>query len=101
MAGTDSRFPQDLRRLRGCRSVRILSRSLRQPNEDRQSLASQDVPVFLEKAAIAAAVFARAGDDWVGHVVTGAIDPNPPDIGISVPETEIYAGLDLTSAAAG
>jgi len=57
MVGTDSRFPQNLRRLRGCRSVRILSRSLRQPNEDRQYLAPRDVLVFLEKAAIAATMF--------------------------------------------
>jgi Uma2 family endonuclease len=57
--------------------------------------------VMLEQAAVAAAVFVRTGEDWVGHVVTGAIDLDLPEIGISVPLTELYAGLDLRSSTAG
>jgi len=70
-------------------------------NEEYRATPSIRRYVMLEQAAIAATVFARAGEDWIGHVVTGAIDLNLPEIGISVPLTELYTGLDLTSAAAG
>jgi hypothetical protein len=56
---------------------------------------------MLEQTAVAATVFVRTGEDWVGYVVTGAIDLDLPEIGISVPLTELYAGLDLTSSTAG
>jgi len=64
-------------------------------------LAPQDVLVFLEQAAIAARVFVSAGEDWIGHIITGTIELDLPEIGISVLMTEPYAGLDLASAAAG
>jgi Uma2 family endonuclease len=70
-------------------------------NEEYRATPSIRRYVMLEQTAVAATVFVRAGEDWVGHVVTGAIDLDLPEIGISVPLTEFYAGLDLTSSTAG
>jgi hypothetical protein len=44
-------------------------------------------------------VLVRAGEDWIGHVVTGAIDRKLPEIGISVPLSEVYRGLEFSDAA--
>ncbi len=100
-----------------------MSRSLCRPNDRRRRRASHDVPVSrhvpvtrheachgkpsirrwvtAEHGAIAATMLVRTGEDWIGRVVTGAIDPNLPETGIPVPLAEPYAGLDLTGAAAG
>ncbi len=69
-------------------------------NEEYRATPSIRRYVMLEQAAVAATVFVRVGEDWVGHIVTGATDPMLPEIGISVPLAELYAGLDLTSAVA-
>ena len=42
-----------------------------------------------------ATLFARVGDDWVGHIVSGKATLDMPEIGISVPLTELYEGVDL------
>jgi len=70
-------------------------------NEEYRATPSIRRYVMLEQAAVAATVFVRADTDWVGHVLTGAIALDLPEIGISVPLAELYAGLELASAAAG
>jgi Uma2 family endonuclease len=51
--------------------------------------------VMLEQTRVAATVFARVGEDWVGHVVTGETVLPMPEIGIELPLTELYAGVEL------
>jgi hypothetical protein len=34
-------------------------------------------------------MFARVGDDWVGHIVSGNTILDLPEIGISVPPAEL------------
>jgi Uma2 family endonuclease len=51
--------------------------------------------VMLEQDQQAATVFARAGDDWVGHVMSGDVVLAMPEIGIEVPLAELYEGVDF------
>ena len=50
---------------------------------------------MLEQTHMAATVFARAGDDWVGHVMTGDVSLAMPEIGIEVPLAALYDGVEL------
>ncbi|HUB16353.1 MAG TPA: Uma2 family endonuclease [Acetobacteraceae bacterium] len=52
--------------------------------------------VMPEQDAIGATVFARAGDDWVGHVLGADAVLDTPELGISVPLTELYEGVDFS-----
>ena len=49
--------------------------------------------VILEQSSQAATVFTRAGDDWIGHLLTGDAVLEMPDIGISIPLAELYEDL--------
>ncbi len=49
--------------------------------------------VMLEQARRAATAFARAGDDWAGHVVTGDAVLAMAEIGVELPLAEVYAGI--------
>ena len=51
--------------------------------------------VMLEQDRQAATVFARAGDDWVGHVVSGDAVLVMPEIGIELPLAELYEGVSF------
>ncbi len=51
--------------------------------------------VMLEQAWRAATVFARAGDDWVGHVVMGDAVLVMAEIGVELPLAEVYVGIAL------
>ena len=51
--------------------------------------------VMLAEDRQQATVFARAGDDWVGHIVSGDTILQMPEIGISVPLAELYDGVAL------
>jgi Uma2 family endonuclease len=51
--------------------------------------------VLLEQDRQAATVFSRDHDDWVGHLFAGDTELAMPEIGISVPLAELYAGVDL------
>jgi hypothetical protein len=42
-----------------------------------------------------ATVFARAGDDWVGHVVGPDTMPSMPEIAIDLPLAELYEGVEF------
>jgi Uma2 family endonuclease len=64
-----------------------------QKNEEYRATPSVQRYVMLEQDRIAATVFSRAGDDWVGHVLVGAAILAMPEIGIEVPLAELYEGL--------
>ena len=49
--------------------------------------------VMPEQTAIAATMFERAGDDWVGHLVTGDAMLAMPEIGVELRLAEIYTAL--------
>jgi len=53
--------------------------------------------VMLEQDRIAATVFERSGDDWVGHVLGEQAVLQMPEIGIGLPLVELYEGIDLSS----
>lgn len=62
-------------------------------NEEYRLTPSIQRYVMLEQARRAATVFARAGDDWVGHVLTGDAALAMPEIGVELPLAEVYAGI--------
>ncbi len=62
-------------------------------NEEYRLTSSIQRYVMLEQARRAATVFARTGDDWVGHVLTGDAVLAMPEIGIELPLAEVYAGI--------
>lgn len=62
-------------------------------NEEYRATPSVQRYVMLEQDRIAATVFSRAGEDWVGHVLVGDTVLAMPEIGIEVPLPELYEGL--------
>lgn len=52
--------------------------------------------VFLEQDRIAATVFTREGDDWIGRLFGDGDALAMPEIGITLPLAELYADLDLS-----
>ncbi|MEO9191907.1 MAG: Uma2 family endonuclease [Acetobacteraceae bacterium] len=60
----------------------------------------QDTPsvaryVLLEQLRPAATVFERAGDDWVGHVLESPAVLAMPEIGIELPLSELFEGVEF------
>jgi Uma2 family endonuclease len=55
--------------------------------------------VMLEQAQMAATVFSRQGDDWVGRVVSGAAVLAMPEIGVELPLAELYEGVTFPEPA--
>jgi Uma2 family endonuclease len=51
--------------------------------------------VMLEQTRMAATVFTREGDDWVGRLASGEAVVAMPEIGIELPLAALYAGVDL------
>lgn len=51
--------------------------------------------VILEQDRIAATVFSRVDGDWVGHVLFEEAVLAMPEIGVEVPLTQFYEGLEL------
>jgi Uma2 family endonuclease len=64
-------------------------------NQEYRDTASIQRYVMLEQDQQAATVFTRAGDDWVGHVMSGDVVLAMPEIGIEVPLAELYEGVEL------
>jgi len=62
-------------------------------NEEYRATASVQRYVMLEQDRVAATVFSRAGDDWIGHIFVGEATLAMPEIGIEVPLAEFYEGL--------
>lgn len=65
-------------------------------NAEHRATASVQRYVMLEQDSQAATVFAREGERWVGSLLTGDAVLSMPEIGIEVPLTELYEGLDFT-----
>lgn len=53
------------------------------------------IQCLLEQDQQAATVFARAGDDWVGHVVSGDAVLVMPEIGIEVQLAKLHEGVSF------
>ena len=70
-------------------------------NQEYRDTPSIQRYVMLEQDRQAATVFARAGDDWVGHVVSGDAVLAMPEIGIELPLAELYEGVSFPEAEAG
>ena len=66
-------------------------------NREYAATASVQRYVMLEQVEIGGTMFERAGDDWVGHLLTAGSVVAMPEIGIELPLAELYDGLDLTS----
>ena len=62
-------------------------------NQEYRDTPSVQRYVMLAQERRQATVFARAGNDWVGHIVTGDAVLEMPEIGISVPLTELYENV--------
>jgi Uma2 family endonuclease len=64
-------------------------------NEEYRDTPSIQRYVMLAQDRQQATVFARVGDDWVGHIVSGDGVLQMPEIGITVPLTELYEGISF------
>jgi Uma2 family endonuclease len=64
-------------------------------NEEYRDTPSVRRYVMLAQDRRFATVFAREGDDWVGHIVSGDAILDMPEIGIEIPLAELYEGIDL------
>ena len=51
--------------------------------------------VMLDQDAIAATVFERASEDWVGHLLTGDAVLAMPEIGVELRLADIYEGIEI------
>ena len=69
-------------------------------NQEHRDTPSIQRYVMLTQDLQQATVFARAGGDWVGRIVSGNAMLDLPEIGISVPLVELYEGGDLQPPAA-
>src|SRR5487761_2348230 len=59
-------------------------------NQEYRDTPSIQRYVMLEQDFVGALVFARAGDDWVGHVLGADAVLAMPEIGIDVPLADLY-----------
>lgn len=64
-------------------------------NEEYRATPSIQRYVMLEQTRQAATVFARAGEDWAGHVLTGAALLAMPEIGVELPLAELYVDVEF------
>jgi len=70
-------------------------------NEEYRGTPSIQRYVMLEQTRQAATVFSRAGDDWIGHVLTDRAVLVLPEIGVELPLTDLYAGMELSEPSSG
>lgn len=68
-------------------------------NEEYRDTPSIQRYVMLAQDRQLATVFARVGDDWVGHIVSGAAVLDMPEIGIEVPLGDLYEGISFEPGA--
>jgi Uma2 family endonuclease len=68
-------------------------------NEEYRLTPSVQRYVMLEQDEIAATVFAREGERWVGTLLKGDAFLSMPEIGIEVPLAEFYEGLEFAGNA--
>ena len=62
-------------------------------NQEYRDTPSIQRYAILEQDFVGATVFARAGDDWVGHVLGADAVLVMPEIGIELPLSELYEGV--------
>jgi Uma2 family endonuclease len=67
-------------------------------NAEYQATPSIQRYVMLEQDRMAATVFARVGDDWVGHLLTGSAVLAMPEIAAELPLAEVYDGVRLSDS---
>ena len=67
-------------------------------NQEYRDTPSIQRYVILEQDFVGATVFARAGDDWVGHVVGADAVLTMPEISIDIPLAELYEGVEFGAA---
>lgn len=70
-------------------------------NEEYRATRSIRRHVMLEQTCQAATVFARTDGDWIGHVLTGGVVLAMPEIGVTLPLDEAYAGVELAEVPGG
>ena len=56
---------------------------------------------MLEQDFIGATMFARDGEDWVGHVLGADAMLSMPEIGIEVSLSALYEGVDFAATEPG
>ena len=66
-------------------------------NQEYRDTPSIQRYVILEQEFVGATEFARAGDDWVGHVLGADALLAMPEIGIELPLAELHEGIDFGS----
>lgn len=64
-------------------------------NQEYRDTPSIQRYMILEQDRQAAMVFSRDHGDWAGHVIANETELPMPEIGISIPLAEIYAGVEL------
>jgi Uma2 family endonuclease len=64
-------------------------------NEEYRDTPSIRRYVMLAQDRQQATVFARVGDDWVGHIVSRDAVLDMPETGVSVPLAELYEGISF------
>jgi Uma2 family endonuclease len=69
-------------------------------NQEYRDTPSIQRYVMLEQDRQAATVFARAGDDWVGHLVAAEQMLAMPEIGVELPLVELYEGVAFATPGA-
>lgn len=62
-------------------------------NQEYRGTPSIQRYVMIEQDRMAATVFERAGDDWVGHLLIGEAVLAMPEIGVELALAEVYAGV--------
>ena len=66
-------------------------------NREYASTASVHRYVMLEQDQIAATVFERVGERWIGGILAADCTLRAPEIGIEIPLAELYEGLDFSN----
>ncbi len=64
-------------------------------NQEYRDTPSIQRYVMLEQDCQGATMFARAGDDWVGHVLSDDAVLAMPEIGVDLPGAELYEGVSF------
>lgn len=67
-------------------------------NEEYRATASIHHYVMLEQTAVAATIFSRDGEDWVGRLLTGDSTLALPAIGVELPLASLYEDIALPQA---
>lgn len=57
--------------------------------------------VILEQDSVAAMVFSRQGDEWIGHALTETDVLRMPEIGIELPLADLYADAEFSAQPTG